>query len=576
MIGDDDGLLATAHEAIQSTAGSSWAAEWCGKGECTDLLEHISWEDSAIAAMVADNVSATFGEDGWCPSPCAWIDRIWLQYAEFPSSHDVPEYFIPAQHDSHDSHWLARWQSMADELPKAALRTAMRMTAPFRRYLEGMALLFKFGTLVVHVTKGLDQCAVDRCMPIVPRMAHLAGMTWQEAVVAGNIAISRMAAAFWLRTALWCHVFDKDEFHCSICRRSYNGWGRHLTQSCVHAAMACMMGFAAVAESLQDQGNEVQWTSVTTLRVGEAELWRLQHEDDFRKTQQISEGTVMVSWSSLLANASEKLEVKRKLTEAYLNAMADFITLSPGKRLHDFLPMQPARWTATRRWGTLTMGYAIQHAAGGRSERVWGPEAHEMAHPLDESAPIRRTGMMAARAPPPKNQWDAQSVIIMDTPPVTSEYDIGVIRLGDTHGLYIGYKPQCMSAELMEVIKELRLSEWADLEVHPLHPLNWEDDSDDGDYEPKCEEESRTTKMKMMTPKAWKKMWNRRMRTTKETLTHPTHPTHTATPHTCIHMCTHTNVNPSGRTPIAFWGCEAKMRNRVTPHETTRSRTALR
>ena len=94
--------------------------------------------------------------------------------------------------------------------------------------------------------------------------------------------------------------------------------------------MACMMGLAAVAQSLQDQGKEVQWTSVTTLRVGEAELWRLQHEDDFRQTQHIPEDTVMVSSSRLPANAIQKLEVKRKLTEAYLNAMADFITLPPG------------------------------------------------------------------------------------------------------------------------------------------------------------------------------------------------------------------------------------------------------
>ena len=250
VISDDDGLLATAHKAIQSTAGSSWAAEWCGKGKCMDLLEHISWEDCAIGAMVADNVSATFGEDGGRPSPCAWSERVRLRYAEFVSSHDVPEYFIPAQHDSHDSHWLARCQGMADELATAALRTPRRMTAPFRRQLEGMALPFKSGTLVVHVTKGLDQFAVDRCMPIAPRMAHLAARTWQEAVVASKIANSGMAAAFWLRTAAWCHVSNKDEFHCPICRRSCDGWGRHLAQSCVHAAMACMMGFAAVAQSL--------------------------------------------------------------------------------------------------------------------------------------------------------------------------------------------------------------------------------------------------------------------------------------------------------------------------------------
>ena len=197
----------------------------------------------------------------------------------------------------------------------------------------------------------------------------------------------------------------------------------------------------------------------------------------------------MVLWSGLLANASQKLEVKRKLTEAYLNVMADFITLPRGRRLQNFLRMQPAGWNATRRSGTLAIGFAIQHSAGGRSEKVWGQEVHTMARLMDESAPIRRTGTMVATAPPPRDQSDAQSVIIMDTPPVTQDYDIGVIRLGNTHELCIGYKPQCTSAELLDVIKQLRLSEWADREIHPMNPLNWDADSDDRDYKPESEEE---------------------------------------------------------------------------------------
>ena len=77
--------------------------------------------------------------------------------------------------------------------------------------------------------------------------------------------------------------------------------------------------------------------------------------------------------------------------------------------------------------------------------------------------------------------------------------------------------------------------------------------------------------MKTMTSKAWKRMWNRRTRTTEETFTHTPHPTHTATPHAGMHTRTHVNVHLSGPTPIASWGCEAKMRNRMTPHTTTRS-----
>ena len=89
--------------------------------------------------MLADNMSATFGADGGRPSPWAWIDKIRLKYAEFASQHDVPEYYIPTQHDTGNSHWLAGWQSIADVLAKAALRTAGRMTLPFKNLPEGMA-----------------------------------------------------------------------------------------------------------------------------------------------------------------------------------------------------------------------------------------------------------------------------------------------------------------------------------------------------------------------------------------------------------------------------------------------------
>ena len=165
---------------------------------------------------------------------------------------------------------------------------------------------------------------------------------------------------------------------------------------------------------------------------------------------------MMVSWSGMLANASQKLEGKRKPTEAYVNVMADFIILPPGRRVHNFLQMQPPGWSATRRWGTLAIGFAIHHSAGARSERVWGPEAHLIVRPNIESAPVRRTGMIVAIAPPPKEEWDAQSVIIMDKPPTTQEYDIGVIRLGDSQELCIIHKPQCMSSKLVRVVKELR------------------------------------------------------------------------------------------------------------------------
>ena len=69
VIGDDDGIPAIPHQAIQCPARSSWAAEWCGKDKCIDLLDYIEWEDCTNGAMLADNMSAPFVVDGGPPPP---------------------------------------------------------------------------------------------------------------------------------------------------------------------------------------------------------------------------------------------------------------------------------------------------------------------------------------------------------------------------------------------------------------------------------------------------------------------------------------------------------------------------
>ena len=88
----------------------------------------------------------------------------------------------------------------------------------------------------------------------------------------------------------------------------------------------------------------------------------------------------MVSWSGLLANARQKLQVSRKLTKAYLNVMADLITLRTRRRLHKFLQMQPTGWTTTRGWSTLAIGFAIHHSAGGSRESM-GPRSASHSSP---------------------------------------------------------------------------------------------------------------------------------------------------------------------------------------------------
>ena len=67
---DANGVFARACWGALLLFGSSWVAEWCGKGLAVCVLRELDVPPTAVLGFVADNVSATFGADGGGPSRC--------------------------------------------------------------------------------------------------------------------------------------------------------------------------------------------------------------------------------------------------------------------------------------------------------------------------------------------------------------------------------------------------------------------------------------------------------------------------------------------------------------------------
>ena len=64
MLVDADGVFARASSGALLLFGSSWVAEWCGKGLAVCVLCELGVAPDTVLGFVADNVSATFGADG--------------------------------------------------------------------------------------------------------------------------------------------------------------------------------------------------------------------------------------------------------------------------------------------------------------------------------------------------------------------------------------------------------------------------------------------------------------------------------------------------------------------------------
>lgn len=231
VVVDSEGLLAWAYGGVMCDCSYSWAAEWLGKWCAFSLARLARVPPDSIYWSAADNVSAAVSTDAGRPSKCVWIDQIRLAFAQQMPSH-LQEGFVPAEHDTHSAHAVAKWQAVCHELANRGSAVALPNSYPYPGVLDGLALLFRQGRLVVNVAHSMasvyNELHMDeRVLSLVARTDNVALCAWASFVEEGSPSAGTLRFVYWMRSAPVMHVACDTSFKCSLCNLSCCGWGVH-------------------------------------------------------------------------------------------------------------------------------------------------------------------------------------------------------------------------------------------------------------------------------------------------------------------------------------------------------------
>ena len=145
---DTDGVFVRLCLGALLLCGSSWVAEWCGKGLAVCVLCELGVPPDTVLGFVADNVSATFGADGY------------VAFLEAGATH---EYYVPAQHDTLRRDLVAGWQEASVRLAHDGLSVARAGSVLLPTLLGGTMLLLQSSVLVCDVLRALDDTYASEC-----------------------------------------------------------------------------------------------------------------------------------------------------------------------------------------------------------------------------------------------------------------------------------------------------------------------------------------------------------------------------------------------------------------------------
>ena len=60
-------------------------------------------DPSRIRGAISNNLAAMHGGNGGTPSKCIWVDSYRMSYTQFLCKHGIPEFYIPARHNTKSS-----------------------------------------------------------------------------------------------------------------------------------------------------------------------------------------------------------------------------------------------------------------------------------------------------------------------------------------------------------------------------------------------------------------------------------------------------------------------------------------
>lgn len=470
VIADSSGIVATAHSGAMLAGGSSWTAEWLGKGLALWAIRKLQdlYPNTICRVYAADNVAAAYGSNGGRPSRCHWIDNIRLHYAQMLLFTGSGELYIPAQHDSGKTDQVATWQKEADRLAKKGASIALPRTLPLADLLPPACFLLHTDHVVCDPGKVLDTIYASECNKPCPTPPKSNPESWDRCILAGYITNGGMQLAFWHRTAPFCHKEDLDVFNCHLCRNPCSGWGFHMMWECPTAVCAVAWGMAKVAETLLDKKWNITWSDCrhfTATRSGKQFTLKAVHEMQ-NPTLIPSEPTdILISWSGVLYHgldtkvAPECLDL---ITSTFLNSSGRWLTRDPEARLAAFLEeYTPGGWPEDIPWGPLVIATSLGHLGcphfhrtGGKWSSMapsWGPRNMDLG--------LQQFDTWAGPEPPPDGWVGVWLCYTVDCHPDDRE-GWQVTHLTDHHLLLCTEGLYMRMPALVKAVHMLTRSEW--------------------------------------------------------------------------------------------------------------------
>ena len=304
LIADSTGILATTHAGVSCDISYSHAAEWAGKLAALQLADSLGIPKEQWQWSIADNMSACIGADGGRPSRAPWIDAIRLAFASLSSQSPLQEGYTPAAHNTGWTHFASELQAVCDTLAAAGAKSAQPFHYPFPSLLDGRALLFRCGRIVVDTRHTLDGIYhQEHASPLHQLTQSLPDYSvlpsWQTTVLSADISPSAMRLAFWLRTSPHTHLSSSVVFHCPVCSVPCSGWGAHLLSDCPITVAAVLRGFQSIATHLEDSGRPLHWHTSTAFQLG-PQRWQLLPDHAVQAPTTSHPWAVGVTWSGLL------------------------------------------------------------------------------------------------------------------------------------------------------------------------------------------------------------------------------------------------------------------------------------
>ena len=484
LVIDEQGVAIRAYSKVLCKGGSSWVAEWCGKFLAYLLLEKYDINPHQVLGAISDNLAAMHGGDGGKPSKCAWIDGYRRQYATFLSENHVPEFYIPAQHNTKSKTQVALWQKDTDDTAKHALTNAIAGQVPMPESLDDTMLCFHHGTLAANVVHVLDEAYNSSLRPDFHLGDSKSKVIWRRGVTQGKYTNEGLTVAYWIRTIPYCHEGTKEEFSCAFCRSLDTGWGIHMQWSCLILPMLCMWSFTEVARHLAALGHTVEWKSpahFATHQEGEQQEWGLVPDFLIENADQWSALSTCITWSGIVLRSKEaslSTEEAVTLSAKYLNGLGRRRRWPPLIRRENLLKeSDPVGWPVlSPQWNLCVIAAAYNFV--GRSAQPHQEALNPV--PLNLLPPSLNPTSFHACIACPRTEHDPRAVYISMMSPQNEQIRTSMITFRATDDLYIMFSRELLISLAPKLTLVLLQDEWPCNPHDQQHdpeppPPNWDE-----------------------------------------------------------------------------------------------------